>query len=450
MRHIFRGSLLVLLATLLPGGAEAAVETLRVVTLDEAVRLGLARNPRLAATRSEAGASEADFKAARASRWPGLFTEFGWHRTDNPVNVFGDKLTAGEFAPGDFAIQSLNHPGPIDHARAAVGIEAPLFTSGRVTASIDVARERSAADSAGLRETEADLVQEVTEAYHGLSLAQAQAGVAEAALENAAAHERLAETRFQNGAALKSDFLRARVYRLGRDRDLERRLADLEQARSRLRVLIGLDENEAIDFTANPLETPAQAVGSLEDWSRGAASDRPGLEAARRAAAAARAAARAESATRGPDFSGLARYERNASGLDGGEGSFFLGLNVRWLAIDPGRGPRIDAAQARAAEAEASSRAAADAVRLEVERAGRDVVVADHNLVTAREAVSAAEEVRRIDDERYASGLLPLSDLLDSERALLEARLAEVSSLHDAVVGRVRLARAAGRLEVPR
>jgi outer membrane protein TolC len=64
--------------------------------------------------------------------------------------------------------------------------------------------------------------------------------------------------------------------------------------------------------------------------------------------------------------------------------------------------------------------------------------------------VSAAEEVRRIDDERYASGLSPLSDLLDSERALLEARLAEVSALHDAVVGRVRLARAAGRLEVPR
>jgi len=85
-----------------------------------------------------------------------------------------------------------------------------------------------------------------------------------------------------------------------------------------------------------------------------------------------------------------------------------------------------------------------DAVLLEVEQAYRDALVAEKGLAVAREAVSAAEEARRITAERYLAGLLPITDLLDVETELTRARMEELSARYDAVVGRARLERAAG------
>jgi outer membrane protein TolC len=444
-----------------PGGAQTAPEGaagagpsepggVAPLTLPEAIRTGLLRNPTLLARRAEAGASGADLLAARAARWPRLFTEASWHTTDNPVAVFGDKLTAARFTAADFAIDSLNHPGAVDHAGAALVLEAPLYTSGRIRAGIEAGSEASLASLARVRGAESDLVAEITGAYHGVSLAAAAAVVAESAVASASGHERVARARFENGAALKSDHLRAQVHRLARQRELERKRADLDLARAHLRLLLGLPDGEPLVLASSDMTPPAAPLGDLRDWIGAAAAARPEIEAARRSSLAAAASGRATSAARGPEIAGTARYERNASGLDAGEESFFAGLGIRWTAFDRGRAARIEAARQRAAAAAAMSRATEDAVRLEVEQAYRDAGVAGQNLVAAQQAVGAAEEARRISADRYGSGLLPLTDLLDAETGLLQARLAEISSRHDAVVGRVRLQRAAGRLEVPR
>jgi outer membrane protein TolC len=430
--------------------AQEAGEAAAPLTLQEALRAGLEENAALAATRAETEASAADLKVARAARWPRLFTEAGVHRTDNQVLAFGDELTAAEFTSADFAIDSLNHPGPVGHGSAAVAVEVPIDASGRVRNGIEAAAQAALASGATLRSAEADLVVLITESYHGVSLAAAAVEVAEASVQNAAGHERVARARFENGAVLKSDFLRAQVHRLARERDLERTRADLETARARLRFLLGLREGGLPPLAPAGMEEPGTEVGDLLDWIAAVPTALPEIEAARRTSLAAAARGRAERASRGPELSGTVRYERNGSGLHGGEGSFFAGVGIRWTAFDPGRRARLEAARARAEAAAATSRAAEDQARLEVERAYRDTGVAIRNLSTARRAVAAAEEARRISADRYASGLLPMTDLLDAETALLQARLAEISARYDAIVGRVRLERAAGLLEVPR
>jgi outer membrane protein len=333
---------------------------------------------------------------------------------------------------------------------AAVALEVPLYTSGRIRSGIEAASESRLAAEARVRDAESATIARVTQAYYGVILAAAEVRAAEAALVNARGHESVARARFENGASLKSDWLRVQVHRLARERDLERNKADLEMARSDLRVLLGLPEGALPDLAVAELPEPVGALGDLEGWLSGVADARPDLEAARRLDLAARAQGRAEAAARGPEVAGTARYERNAGGLESGEGSFFAGVGIRWTAFDRGRSARIEAARARADAAAAASRAAQDRARLEIERAYRDAQVSDRNVETARQAVAAAEEARRIGADRYASGLLPLTDLLDSETVLLQARLAEISALHDSLVGRVFLERAAGRLAVPR
>lgn len=426
------------------GGGQA------VLTLPDAIRAGLRHDPGLLALRAEAGASASDLKSALGARWPRLVAEASWHATDNPVLVFGDKLTAGRFLPADFAIDSLNRPGAADHSAAALVLEAPLYTSGRIRAGIDDGRETSLAGQARVRAAESDLVARITAAYYGVSLAAAAVGAAEASLASASGHERVARARYENGAALKSDFLRAQVRRLARERGLDRATADLDLAGTRLRLLIGLAGNGPPLPTASDLTPPSTPIGDLQDWIAAAASARDEIEAARRTSLAAQARTRAAGAAGGPEIAGTARYERNAADLRGGEGTFFAGVGIRWTAFDRGRAARLEAARQRAAAAAAASRATEDEVRLEVERAYRDAEVAGRDLLAARQAVAAAEEARRISADRYASGLLPLTDLLDSEGSLHEARLAEIAARHDAVIGRVLLQRAAGRLEVPR
>ncbi|MBI1951083.1 MAG: TolC family protein [Acidobacteria bacterium] len=430
-----------------PYGRTGAGETL---TLPEAIRTGLVRNPALLAQRAEAGASGADLEAALAARWPRVFTEASWHATDNPVAAFGDKLTSAQFAAADFAIDSLNHPDAVDHAGAALVLEAPLYTSGRIRAGIEAGRETSLASLARVRGAESDLVARITIAYHGVSLAAAAVLVAESAVTSASGHERVARARFENGAALKSDFLRARVHRLARQRELERKRADRDLAHAGLRLLLGLPQDEPLAVADSDMTPPADPPGDLRDWIDAAAAERQEIEAARRSSLAAAAAGRAAGAARGPEVAGTARFERNAAGLEAGEGSFFAGVGIRWTAFDRGRAARIEAARQRAAAAAATSRAIEDAVRLEVERAYRDAGVAARSLAAAQQAVAAAEEALRISVDRYASGLLPLTDLLDAETGLVEARLAEIAARHDTVIGRVLLQRAAGRLEVPR
>ena len=422
------------------------------LTLQDAIRIAFERNPGLAGARAETEASNADLEAVRSSRWPRFFTEAEWHRTDGQVGVFSDKLMAGEFTAADFALDSLNDPDPLNHGSLGVVVEAPLYTSGRTRHAIEAADETSLAARARLRGASDDLAAEVTQAYDGVLLAQATVGVARDALENARGHERVAAARYEEGAALKSDALRAEVHRLARERDLERGNADLEIARSRLRVLLGLAPGDALLLAEAQPSATGEPLGDLQQWLEAAAGagGSPAIEAARRAGAAAAAQDRAAAAARGPEVDGIARYDVHANGLDGGEGSYFAGVRIRWAAFDHARSARIDAARARADAAEAWSRAAGDRARLDVEQAWRDADVAVRSVAIAQRGVEAAEEARRLTTDRYAGGLLPLTDVLNSETALLEARLAEIGARFDANVSRVRLLRAAGRLEIPR
>jgi len=426
----------------------ARAQEVRRLSLDEAIRLGLERNPAVAASRAGSSAAAADQREAEAGRWPRLSAEAGWRQTDNQVVAFSDKLTAAQFTAADFLLDNLNHPEAQGHAIAAVGLEVPLDATGRLSAGIAAGRAASASARARLRAAETDLAAGITEAYFGVAVADGAVAVAAAALDDARQHEKVAAARVKAGAALSSDLQRARVERLTRERDLGRREGDRDIARARLRTMLALPPGDSVE-PSSPLADPGEPLPPLKDFTNDPGGARPDIEAARRQSEAAAAESRAARSSLRPETLATARYERNSNSWDAGAGSYTVGVALRWNAFDRGRAARIDQAAARAAAAAAWSRAAEDQARLEVETAWHGADVADRSLALAREAVTAAEEARRIDAERYAAGMLRLSDLLDAETALVTARFAELGARYDAVVGRTRLRRAAGLLEVP-
>jgi len=429
-----------------PPAPSLAPSAAGLITLEECLQAGLAGNAGIAALRADTSATGAGRRAAETGYRPRVYGEAAFRRSDNQVIVFSDTLTAGEFTSADFEIDNLNNPDAINHGLLAVGVEVPIDVTGSVGAGIAAARGSAAAAAARLEAAEIDLAARITEAYYGVALADAAAIVARDTLERATRYEEVAVAHAERGDALRSEPLRARAARFERERELERRRADAALARTRLAVLMGTPAR-SIDTTA-PIPTALEDTGALEDW-LGDATGRPDIEAARLGSDAAGEAARAVRATRGPEMAGTARYERNANGFDDGSGSYLLGVSVRWNAFDAGRGPRIDEAAAQATAAAARARALEDGAQFEIERAWRDARVADAALVSATEGAAAAEEARRITAERYAAGLMSLTDLLDTESAVLGLRLAVLGAQYDAVVARVRLRQSAGRLETP-
>jgi outer membrane protein len=457
MRTRSRLALIALGLALVPGlpatiGAEPTREAL---TLEAAIAEALRHSPLVAAAAAETRAAGSDRDAARGARLPRVGLEAGLHRTDNQVAVFGDKLLAGQFTAADFAIDQLNHPGPVNHAGAAVVIEAPLYTAGRLSHRVEAGDAEAGAAAARQRGAEADMVLAVTAAYENLVAAGVRVEIARQALASAEGHERLAEAQFGAGTALQSDRLRAQVQRLARARDLEAQQSARSLARTRLALLLGRRQAvaEEIVLAAADIEAPPDMEGQedgLASWLERARVGRPEIEEARRAEEGASARAAAADADHRPEVAGTARYERNALGFEDGTGAYFAGVTIRWNAVDAGRGARLEAERWRAAASQARRSAVEDQVALDVEDAWRAGRLASISAALAREAVGSAEEARRIVAERYAAGLLPLTDLLDVEDALLQARLADLGARLEARLAHAHLARAVGGKETDR
>ena len=103
-RLIIASSLLLIPAIALPQ---------QPITLGEAVRLALEKNPLRKAAMAETRAASASVREARAGLFPRVMFSETATRSNDPVFVFGTKLRQQRFAAADFALNQLNTPTPI-------------------------------------------------------------------------------------------------------------------------------------------------------------------------------------------------------------------------------------------------------------------------------------------------------------------------------------------------
>ncbi len=128
------------------------------------------------------------------------------------------------------------------------------------------------------------------------------------------------------------------------------------------------------------------------------------------------------------------------------KGSWSVGVSLTLTAFDGGR-TAAAAAQARA-QAESVRRQLEDAerrVRLEVTSRVLDLGAARSGVAVAERNLEAAGENVRVSRDRYREGLVPSSELLDAETALLLAGLDRTSAATALQLARAHLKRAVGR-----
>ncbi|HEX5397997.1 MAG TPA: TolC family protein, partial [Verrucomicrobiae bacterium] len=247
----------------------------------------------------------------------------------------------------------------------------------------------------------------------------------------------VAGKRLDAGTLLKSDELDFEV-RLARAREdlISVRNAQTLALRA-MRNLLGIDEG---DFTVADTAPVVRAPDS-NDFSR-----RPELAAARARERAAEAGVRGAKGGYQPSLSafGSAGYDYGTKFDHGGQ-NYTVGAMAQWNLWD-GNLTRAKVREARANldSAREEERKLRLAIDLEVEQSRLDLQTADGRLAVTGKAVDQAQESAQLTRARFEQGLALSTQLLDSESALVAARVRRAEAEADQGIAIAALRKALG------
>ena len=389
------------------------------LTLQQAVKLALEKNPLRKAAIADTKAASAGIGEARSFLMPHLSFSETATRGNDPVYVFGGKLRQQRFTTADLALNQLNTPLPFGNFTTRFGGSWNLFDSFASWNGVNRAKRLNEAVEHQLNRTDQEIVFRVVSSYYDVLLAAKQLEVAEQSAKTAQSIMERSQARFDSGLVVESDLLTAKVRMAARQQELIRARNNLEMARAQLNTAMGISVESPFQLTEELAER-ALPVPALREVEKQALTNRPDLKRIASEEAAQRQSVSMAKSSFGPRVNAFAGWEMdNPTLLAGGGGNNWLGGIEVQFDIFQGGAKRAELSRQRALEERvvAMNQAASDAVRLEVRRSYYDVDASRQQVEVARAVIAQSQESLRINQNRYDSGLTTITDLLGAEEA---------------------------------
>jgi len=387
------------------------------LTLHDAVSIALEKNPLRKAALADRRVASADILTARSFLLPHVSFSETATRGNDPVYVFGSKLRQQRFTIDDFALNKLNNPLPYGNFSTRFGGTWSLFDSLASWRGINRAKEMNVAAGQQLERTDQEILFRVVQSYDGFLLAAKQLEVAEQSEKTAKSIMDRSQVRYDAGLAVESDLLSAKVRLASREQDLIRARNNLELAGAQLNIAMGLSTDAHYQPTATITEKTL-TVGTLAELEQRALTTRPDLKRIEAQQSAQELSVAIAKSSFGPRLNAFAGWELdNPTFVAGGGGNNWVGGIELQIDLFQGGAKRaaLSRERANAEKMAALKEAAGDAVRLEVRQAYYDQDANRQQVEVTRTSITQAQESLRIDQDRYDSGLLTITDLLGAE-----------------------------------
>ena len=412
------------------------------LTLDDAVAKAVDASHRLGEARARQAGAEATVVVRRKADDPSATASAGYTRT-NHVDEFG--------VPQPNGALRVIYPDIPDNFRTRLELVWPVYTGGRADALERAAQAEATASGSDLAAMRLDLRLEVARAYWALVTAEETVRVLDATVTWADRSLADVRTRVDAGFLPPNDVSRSEAQRA-------RQALLLIEAKGRVQLvtvdisrLMGLTEPVPIE-PVDRLESPVPTSGDTSALVTEALGQRPELTALSLRAESVDARLSAIAATRKPTVAFASGYDvanpnpRIFPRQDAWQDSFDISLNVSWNVWDSGRAAaeRTEAQWSATALRERKAEAEAQ-IRGDVQKQLVELASSRAALVPAGLAVTAAEETRRVVDDRYEAGVATTLDVLDAQLAVLQAALDRTRVLADIRLSEARLARILGR-----
>lgn len=411
------------------------------LTLSEAVRLALERNPEVLVAREQLEELKGRITEVRADALPQLSMQgFGLRLRDPSI------LNSASFDKVPEEFKAALVPRGANLFDVGLTIKQPIYNAGKVGTAVKLALQGQQEKEAALEAARQRVAFKVFQAFHDLLLAEANLEVVRETIEQREKHLEQVRSRFAQGVATEIDVLRSQV-----------NLANTEPERIRAENTVRLARAALNNLIVTDLEAPTRIEGKLEyhPWAEPPAAElqgralevRPEVLVARRLVDEARlmrALAGAENKL-SVDMEGRWGYNmRDPKNL-------FQQDFTRWNVTFNFKLPFYDGGRKAGLLAQAASRMRAaeqnlaqleNNVKLEIKAASDDLQSSAQSIAAARLNVAQAEKVLEMMQANYQYGAATTLDVVDSQAALTVARNAVINATYQyqLAVGRVRLA----------
>jgi outer membrane protein len=407
------------------------------LSLTDAVDRALARFPTVEAARARQEEAAEALGEARAGRRPrgrltGSALQYQEPMVVTPIHGFGPGL----FPEFDETI-----------GQATLTVSYTLFDSGADAARIRTADAQTLAAGAALGSSEQVLARRVAAAYLTVLGQRQVLDAHDLRMRALEAELSRVQQRFEVGRAARVEILRAEAALASSEAERVRLSSAMDNAERELARLLDVPVEETRADRLAPVElTDPQAPLREVLVTEGIAAS-PAVAQARAQAAAAEAQISLARALARPEVRAVGNYNEWTSSQGDFTGEWNAGFQLTVPLFDLG------ATRSRIARAEAAHRAAQEQVRVaeiqvkeEVDRAAATVAEAEARIASLVRAVERFAEVARVQKLLLDEGAGTQTDYLNSEADLLTARASLAEAKHAAILARVDLARAAGRL----
>ncbi len=427
--RILNPTLLIYLVLLmwLPARGYGQSSTRETWTLEEVLQVARENNWEIKKSEQEILSRQAEFRSTLATFLPGIGVSQSVTHTNDPLAVFGIKLQQEIVTQNDFATDLLNNPASITDFNLGITVEQPLINpdalAGRRAASftLDASRQQNA----HLKHHVKYLVKQ---SYYAIQLAHERQRVLEEAHNNALENHRIANNNLEEGTVSRADVMSARVRVL----DIESKIAvakdQVVSAGQMLAFLLGRDLKAQI-IPAEQLTMVRPATNDKE-YNLEVRSD---IMALKSGVMAREKMVDMQKLKFIPRLNAFGAYNFHSDELTAFDAqSWVVGATLQWKIFSGNKNlAGISQARANAQLARLNQQEYMSRSQMEVDRARRQIGVAETALIAVEMAEQETAESFRIRRDRYKEGIERTSDLLASEMIYSEKQLERLNAIYN-------------------
>ena len=418
------------------------------VRLADCIAQALGKNPSLQISEAKLQAAEAHSSEVATALLPQI--KFSGRAAElSKIDPFG--LTLGP--PINMSMTLF--PSITENYSMRFSLQQPLFTGFKLQKSYEMAKLNAGAAREELTEDQADLVLNVITAYWNFYRAIKVEEVIHQSVEQMSEHLKDVKNLSQQGMATDAEVMKVQV-----------QLSDVKvkqlEARNRIRLtsmaLNSLIRN-SLETDITPSDTPTisqsivgtllnENLSKLQTLARERRSELKSMQLRRDMSSAGVTAAKGGWY---PQIFLSANYDyarpnqRIIPPKDQWDGTWDVGVNLQWNIWDwYATGHQTAQAEASLRQSEAGLMQLNDAVALDVAQQYYNTQTAKEKVDVAFSGMEQAQESYRMTSEKYKNGLTSNTEMLDSEIALLQAKLTHTQAIVDYTLALARLKKAVG------
>ncbi len=410
-----------------------AQEEKRVLTLSESIAVALDKNWSLRAKEEGVRQANAIKNQSRADFLPSLRTTYGYT---------GYKDNLMQFSEFTFQRSKENYSW-------RTSLSLPIFTGFALSSSYELAKLGIDQAKVEVALEKLDLALRVKQAYFDILIADKAVEVAEKDVASRKSNADVARNFYEVGMIPVNDLLQAEVEWAAAQQTLVKVQNSARVARSAFNVILAREVSAPVDV--EDILDYKPEVGEFEDYRKQALEQRPEIKAVEIAILQADQQTRLAKSGYYPTVSISGEYTKQGDSF-GVSGSRFhdardlsYGVSLSWSLFEGGKtyySTREKESLKR--ELMETQRALEDSIDLELKTALLDLETAEKNIPTTRKAVEQGEENLRVSEERYKAQVTTITEVLDAQTRLSQARVNYFMAFYDHNLAKARLLRAIG------